>query len=69
MTNTILETGTIVKLVSDDRRMTVVGYDSVGSVICERSHGKQTVQAHFAPVVLALADDPANHRHDTRGVG
>jgi hypothetical protein len=63
MKNSIFKSGTLVRLVSgvtlvsDDRQLTVVGNDSVGSVICEWPHEGHTLQAYFAPAVLTLADD------------
>jgi len=37
--------------------MTVIGHDSVGSVICEWSQGEHLVRGYVTPTVLVLADD------------
>jgi uncharacterized protein YodC (DUF2158 family) len=53
-----------VKLTSSDFEMTVVGYDSVGSAICEWNRGERLVRGYFAPTILALADNA----HVARGI-
>jgi uncharacterized protein YodC (DUF2158 family) len=51
------ESGTVVKLLSGDRRMTVVGLDSVGSIICEWPDGDCLLRGYFTPAVLMPAED------------
>jgi uncharacterized protein YodC (DUF2158 family) len=59
MINPPFKSGTLVKLPWGDQRLTVIGQDSVGSVICEWPHEGCSVQAYFAPEALTLAgDDP-----------
>lgn len=57
MTNAQWSYGTRVKFPSSDLEMTVVGYDSVGSAICEWNRGEQLVRGYFTPTTLALADN------------
>jgi uncharacterized protein YodC (DUF2158 family) len=57
MTNARWNSGTRVKLTSSDFEMTVVGYDSVGSAICEWIRGEHLVRGYIVPTILALADN------------
>ena len=51
------KSGTRVKVSAMNLVMTVVGYDSVGSVICEWNNcEEQPVRAYVTSAVLALAD-------------
>ncbi len=55
MTNAHWISGTRVKINSTGLSMTVVGYDSVGSVICEWNRGGHAVRGYVNPMILALA--------------
>ena len=57
MTNAQWKSDTRVRISESDREMTVVGRDSVGSVICEWSQGEHLVRGYVTPTVLVLADD------------
>ena len=57
MINAQWNSGTRVKLIPSDMEITVVGYDSVGSVICEWTFGEHLVRGYFTPTILALADN------------
>ena len=57
MTNAQWNSGTRVKFPSSDLEMIVVGYDSIGSAICEWNRGEQLVRCYFTPTTLALADN------------
>jgi uncharacterized protein YodC (DUF2158 family) len=56
MTSAQWNSGTRVKLTPGGLEMTVVGYDSVGSAICEWSRGDHLLRGYFTPTTLALAD-------------
>lgn len=51
------KSGTRVRVKSVDWAMTIVGYDSVGSVICEWKRGEHLARGYFNPKILALVDD------------
>lgn len=56
MTNAQWKSDTRVRISESDREMTVVGRDSVGSVICEWSQGEQLFRGYVTPTVLVLAN-------------
>ena len=58
------KSGTLVKINSIDLVMTVVGYDSVGSVICEWNREGQPVRGYVTAAVLALARSALPQRTD-----
>jgi uncharacterized protein YodC (DUF2158 family) len=64
MANAQWKTGTRVKVAPVGWEMTVVGYDSVGSVICEWIREEHPARGYFTPTTLALADtaEPAGLR-------
>ena len=51
------KSGTVVRLLSGDRKMTVVGLDSAGSIICEWLDGDHLLRGYFTPAVLIAADN------------
>ena len=56
MTHLQFKSGTRVKISAMNLVMTVVGYDSVGSVICEWNCEGKPVRAYVTSAVLALAE-------------
>ncbi len=57
MANSQWKSGTLVKLNSTELVMTVIGYDSVGSVICEWHRDGQPARGYVTAAVLALVDN------------
>jgi len=57
MTNAQWKSDTRVRISASHQEMTVIGHDSVGSVICEWSQGEHLVRGYVTPTVLVLADD------------
>ena len=57
-----LSSGSSVKLGTDGREMTVVGFDSVGSLICEwgDGEGRSTRRGYFTPSLLTNTDSDAS---------
>ena len=57
-----LSSGSSVKLGTDGREMTVVGFDSVGSVICEwgDGEGRPTRRGYFTPSLLTSTGQDAS---------
>jgi uncharacterized protein YodC (DUF2158 family) len=45
----LLKSGSVVQLISGGRLMRVVGYDSVGSVICEWPDGRGGISKGYIP--------------------
>jgi uncharacterized protein YodC (DUF2158 family) len=56
MTSDEWKSGTRVTFIPTGLEMAVVGYDSVGSIICDWTRGEHRVRSYFTPTALTLME-------------